>query len=460
MSQPTRAILPGLTALALSLLLGGCGSADADHSIEEVEAAAAAERNEGAMPVAECDPDDAGLSLPEGFCALAVADDIGAARHLVVDDDGDIYVALRGNDGTGGVMALRDTTGDGRADIRQQFGESGGTGITIHDGALYFAPNDAVLRYPLPGGDQLVPTAAPDTIVAGMPDEGGHTAKSIAITDVGDLFVNIGSRSNACQEETRTAGSPGQDPCTELETRAGIWRFSADATGQRADLGNRYATGMRNMVGIAIGPDGELYGVQHGRDQLAEFWPDLYTEEDNANKPAEELFRIGEGDDFGWPYCYYDPQLNRKVLAPEYGGEGTEIGRCDDAEDPIFAFPAHWAPNGFVFYPEAAEDENRGAAFPQRYRGGAFVAFHGSWNRAPLPQEGYNVVFLPFDGSEPADEFQVFAEGFAGGTLDPRAAEHRPSGVAVGPDGSLYVSDDAGGRIYRILHSGEDDASR
>lgn len=156
--------------------------------------------------------------------------------------------------------------------------------------------------------------------------------------------------------------------------------------------------------------------------------------------------RIGPGSDFGWPYCYFDPALARKVLAPEYGGDGSAIGRCDTMQAPMIGFPAPWAPNGLHFY--------RGTRFPEEYRAGAFIAFHGSWNRAPLPQAGYNVVFAQFVGDEPAGDWEVFADGFAGDEVGPGSADFRPCGVAEGPDGSPYVSDDAGGRIYRILYTG------
>jgi glucose/arabinose dehydrogenase len=170
----------------------------------------------------------------------------------------------------------------------------------------------------------------------------------------------------------------------------------------------------------------------------------LFTEAQSAEKPAEELFRIARGGDYGWPYCYYDPEAKAKRLAPEYGGDGTQVGRCASARQPEVAFPAHWAPNAIHFY--------TGTQFPAEYRGGLFVAFHGSWNRAPLPQQGYNVVFVPFAGGHAAGTWRVFAEGFPGATVSPQGAAHRPSGLAQGPDGSLYVTDDRGGRIYRILY--------
>jgi glucose/arabinose dehydrogenase len=187
--------------------------------------------------------------------------------------------------------------------------------------------------------------------------------------------------------------------------------------------------------------------VVHGRDQLSALWGEHFTEEENAEKPAEEFVLIQEGDDFGWPYCYHDPETDTKVLAPEYGGDGEAIGRCAEMKDPLIDFPAHWAPNDLEFY---TSDQ-----FPQEYRGGAFVAFHGSWNRAPEPQAGYNVAFAPFDGDLPTGEWTVFADGFAGSDVSPRGAEHRPVGLAVGPDGSLFISDSRSGKIWRVMHPGD-----
>lgn len=430
-------------ALAGSLVLACAAGCEGPESANEAPA-------DGAGELA-CEPDGGGISLPEGFCAVLFADALGPARHLDVAPAGEVFVALRNtrnpdrSTSPGGIVALRDTDGDGRSDVLERWGENGGNDVLLHGDFLYFAPNDAVLRYPLEPG-ALAPSGPPDTIVAGLPDTQSHTAKSIAIR--GDaLFVNVGSPSNACQEQDRVQLSPGRDPCPELETRAGIWRFAAGRVGQTQADGVQFATGLRNTVALRVDLEsGRLYGAVHGRDQLATNWPELFTNEESAEKPAEELVQIEEGDDFGWPYCYYDRESGTKVLAPEYGGDGSRVGRCDGKKDPVLAFPGHWAPNDLEFY--------TGQHFPARYQGGAFLAFHGSWNRAPLPQGGYNVVFVPFAGGEPTGEWEVFAEGFAGEDVTPQGADHRPVGLAMGPDGSLYVSDSRQGRIWRIVYKG------
>jgi glucose/arabinose dehydrogenase len=420
---------------------------------------AASQENGEKPPLAQthrvvCAPDNGGITLPTGFCAAVVADQVGVARHLVVDRDGDVYVALADSqDGSvrGGVLALRDLNGDGRADRRARFADRGGNGIALGRSHLFFAQNDRILRYFLPRGF-FTPLGGPSTVVSGLPASGDHVNKTVVFDDPHGarpvLYVNIGSASNSCQVENRVPHSPGVDPCPELPVRAGVWRFSALRRGQEQEDGQRFATGLRNMVALAVAPgSGRLWGVQNGRDQLHENWPELFTPEQDVLLPSEELFRIDRGADYGWPYCYHDPERG-KVLAPEYGGDGEIEGRCAAVREPKLALPAHWAPLSMLFY--------TGDQFPARYRRGVFVAFHGSRFDPSHPAgPGYNVVFVPFEGSEPAGSFEVFADGFAGGgTPLPDAAAHRPVGLAQGPDGSLYITDDKGGRIWRVVYRG------
>lgn len=387
-------------------------------------------RENGSVP---CASDNAGLVLPEGFCALLVGEKLGGVRHLVVAPNGDVFASVEG--WNGGVLALRDADGDGRAEVKKYFGPRGGTGIALGRGYLYFATANRVVRWRWAEG-QLEPSDNPETVVLGLPENGDHTSKSLALGSDGAVYVNIGSATNSCQRWNRVRRSPGIDPCEELNTRAGVWRFSGDRLNQRQEDGVRFGTGLRNSVALAVQPgSGRLFAVVHGRDQLGENWG--YSEQRNADLPAEELVAISAGDDFGWPYCYYDQQLGKLVLAPEYGGDGTAVGRCADRKNPLIGFPGHWGPLAIAFY--------GGTQFPPSYREGAFIAFHGSWNRAPLPQAGFRVVFVPFAGGLPTGQYSTFATG-ARAPNDLHA-----SGVAVGPDGSLYIAAQDNGAIWRIM---------
>jgi mono/diheme cytochrome c family protein len=284
-------------------------------------------------------------------------------------------------------------------------------------------------------------------ILSGLPLTGDHPMHPFRIDAQGALYVDLGSATNSCQVQNRMPNSPGIQPCTELETRAGIWRYDANRTGQRFSPAERFATGLRNGEGIAFDSAGRIFATQHGRDQLRENWPHLYTPEQGAKEPAEELVQLERGADYGWPYCYFDLTQHKLVLAPEYGGDGGKtVGLCADKRAPIAAFPGHWAPNDLLLYD--------GRQFPAAYQGGAFIAFHGSWNRAPFPQGGYNVLFQPLADGKASGPFVIFADGFAGAVKEPGRAAHRPSGLAVGPDGALYISDDQRGRIWRVTYRG------
>jgi len=387
---------------------------------------------------------DESIKLPKGFCATIFADSTGPARHLVVRKNGDVIVGvLDQRRQAGGLLALRDTNHDGHADVEERFGESGTHGVVLaNDSTLYASTADAVVRFHF--ADSLSPKKRVDTIVTQLTKR-PLPSHSLAMDVRGNLIVNIGAVSNGCAAN-EVPQAPGRNPCPELETSGGIWSFKTDQNNQQLKDGTRLATGLHNAIALAVNPgDTMVYAVSHGRDGLHDLWPSLYSEEESATAASEEMIRIAASRaDFGWPYCYYDYLKAQRVLAPEYGGDKQQVGRCDRLIQPLIAFPAHWAPMSMLFY--------TGKMFPANYRGGAFIAFHGSAYRAPLPEEGYHVIFLQFKDGQAAD-YTAFATGFAGGMTGPAGAAHRPVGLAQGPDGALYISDDKGGRIWRVTYS-------
>lgn len=388
---------------------------------------------------------DVQITVPAGFKTETVTGSLGSNRHLVVNSNGDIYVKLSKLKDGKGIFVLRKTGGTYK--VVNSFGNYTGTGIAIKNGYLYASSDAEVFRYKFNANNEIADPNNPEKIVIGLLNKGVHESKSIALDDAGNIYVNIGAPSNACQVSDRSAGSPGQDPCPILNNAGGIWQFKANKTNQSYEEGIRYATGLRNVVGLDWNSkESQLYAMQHGRDQLSQLYPDMFSNEESAELPAEEFFMVKKGSDCGWPYCYYDGQQKKKVLAPEYGGDGNKTGRCDGKEKPVMAFPAHWAPNALLFY--------TGKMFPGRYKNGAFIAFHGSWNRAPLKQAGYCVVFVPFDKGKPSGSYEIFANGFTGkeSISGPGQAKYRPCGLAQGPDGALYISDSREGRIWKITY--------
>jgi glucose/arabinose dehydrogenase len=397
----------------------------------------------------------AGLLLPAGFCATVFAEGASGARHIVVAPNGDVFVntdaarARRSPSGastttTGGIIAFRDTNGDGKADRQERFGVGGGTGIALAGNLLYATAGNSIVRYRLEPGS-LTPTGKPDTVVTGLPMTGSHHSHNFVLQGQ-SLYINIGSATNACQQRDRQLESPGVNPCTELNTRAGVWEFDTNRLRQGPSDGRRFATGLRNSIAFVRNPvDGYLYATVHGRDQLHDNWPKLYTVEKSAENPGEVMVRVDRGADYGWPSCYYAVDSHQLVLAPEYGGDGQKTGDCGRKTKALMAFPGHWAPNGMLFY--------TGSQFPAQYRGGAFVAFHGSWNRAPLPQAGFRVVFAPFRFNRPLGSYTTFADGFNPTPAPGRAQQgHRPVGLAQAPDGSIFITDDAGGTIWKVSY--------
>lgn len=403
------------------------------------------------------DTDNGGLTLPDNFNAIVVVDSIGPSRHLAVRDNGDIYIKLRTDKGRNGNVAIRDTNGDGKGDIIKRFGDypNDGTFATemrIHNGYLYFSSELVVYRQKLTP-NKLIPDGKPEVIVIDRFPIRWHNAKSLAFDNDGGLYVTFSAPTNACEdwessEGESTANVKGENPCSQLRILAGIWRFDQNKLRQTQQQGQRYATGLRSIVALSWNQeDNSLYALNHGRDYLHNHAPQYFSEWDNAVLPAEEFMKIQEGDDFGWPYTYYDHFKNKRMLAPEYGGDGKKV--ATSYTDPLMGMPAHWAPNDLLFY--------KGEQFPERYKNGAFVAFHGSTNRAPYPQAGYIVAFIPFKNGKPTGKWEVFADGFAGADIIPlmKDAQFRPMGLAEGPDGSLYISESTQGKIWRILFNGD-----
>jgi glucose/arabinose dehydrogenase len=382
-------------------------------------------RRQGAPP---CDADNAGLVLPPGFCATLFAT-VPGVRHVAVAPNGDVFAS--GSRGAGGVVGLRDRRRTGHADTTVTFGTGSGTGIALGTDAIYFAPDDRVIRFAWRPGS-LIPSDGGTVIVSGLPT-GGHTAKTLALSKDGAfIFVDHGSASNICGG-TR---SGGPRPCPELPSRAGTWRYNSHQPNQTIADGIRWTTGVRNGMALAVEPTtGILWGATHGRDDLRGALG--LSDHDNAEKPAEEFGVFDKGADYGWPYCYYDPITKKKVLGPEYGGDGVKQGECASKTQPVIGFPGHWAPLALNFVPQKN-------SFGPEFASGAFLAFHGSWNRAPLPQAGFRVVFIPFRDGKATGTYSTFADG--------TAAQIKISGVAMAPDGSaLYIASDGAGKIWRVI---------
>lgn len=403
------------------------------------------------------DSDNGGLILPGGFGALVVTDSIGRSRHLAVNDNGDIYVKLSLARGTKGNMAIRDTDGDGKGDVFERFGEYPNDGLfatemRIHNGYLYFSSELVVYRQKLTP-NKLIPEGKPEIIVVDPYPIRWHNAKSLAFDNDGGLYVTFSAPTNACEiqgfkSSNPNAIVPGENPCSQLDILAGIWRFEQGKLNQSPLTTERFATGIRSVVGISWNDeDNSLYAVNHGRDYLYNHAPQHYSRWHEAVLPAEEFMNIKKGEDYGWPYTYYDHFKNKRMIAPEYGGNGDL--ETTDYADPIMGLPAHWAPNDLLFY--------KGDQFPERYKKGAFIAFHGSTNRTPYPQAGYIVAFVPFEDGKPTGEWEVFADGFAGTDVIKNMADakYRPMGLAEGPDGSLYISESRKGKIWRVLFTGD-----
>jgi glucose/arabinose dehydrogenase len=340
------------------------------------------------------------IQLPAGFRAQIFARDLNGPRFIAFSPDGILHVADRGKDR---IVALPDVNGDGLADEVRVVAENleSPHSLVFHDDALYAGVPTGVIRLQDSDGDGVYERQI--TLIDDYPT-GGHSTRTVIFLPDGRMAVSVGSSCNVCEEED--------------SRRAAVLIYDGpQATGERT-----FAGGLRNAVGLALHPDtGEIWATNNGRDMMGD---DL---------PPETIEILGDGTDHGWPRCH-----SGRIEDPDYGFPGA----CDGVTGPLVEMQAHSAPLGMAFYTEGA--------FPPEYQGDLFIAFHGSWNRS-VPT-GYKVVRLPLDGQTPVGPVEDFATGWL--DEETKQVSGRPVGLAVGPDGALYVSDDNGGFIYRIDYTG------
>lgn len=350
------------------------------------------------------------LHAPEGFRVNVFAANVDSARWLVLTPAGDVLVTQkRGNE----IMLLRDRNGDGVADQRTRFGgEENGLnlpfGIAFHDDAVFIANTDGVMRFPYERGQRGL--RGRGTKIYALPGGGynQHWTRNVILSpDRQRLFVSVGSESNV-----------------EVEPlpRASVLVMNLDGSDSRV-----FASGLRNPIGMAFHPRSQaLYVVVNERDKLGDrLVPDYLT-------------RLEEGGFYGWPYAYLKPHLLDPRRMKGRRSENPDMAARTLTPDVLLE--AHSAAIGLTFY--------TGEAFPEKYRNGAFVALHGSWNRSRA--SGYKIVFVPFDAQDrPQGHYEDFITGFVLDETEPRVWG-RPTGILELPDGSLLFSDDENDRVYRV----------
>ena len=342
----------------------------------------------------------ADVTLPPGFAINVFAGEFNNPRFIHFGPDGVLYVADRRN---GRIVALPDNDRDGVADETIVFADDLDSphSLIYHEGAWYVGVPTGVIR--LQDTDDDGRSDQRETLIDDYPTS-GHSTRTIEFLPDGRMVVSVGSSCNVCEEDDGR--------------RAAIVAYDdGNATGETV-----FAKGLRNAVGLAIHPEtGELWASNNGRDLMGD------------DIPPENIYIVDEGKDYGWPVCH-----SGRIIDPDMGSDNS----CDGIEPPVIEMQAHSAPLGIAFY--------TGDSFPLAYRGDLFIAFHGSWNRSE--PTGYKIVRLPFNGSQPTGELEDFATGWLNTTTG--EVDGRPVGLAISPEGDLFVSDDKAGLIYRISYVG------
>jgi glucose/arabinose dehydrogenase len=343
--------------------------------------------------------DAASITVPEGFEANIYASGLRGPRLMDVGPDGTLFVAER--DG-GRVVALPDRDGDGRADgsITVADGLARPNSVFVYSGTVIVGEQGQISQIRF-GADYK--TTERTVLVPDLPSGGIHNSKTAVVGSDGRLYVAMGSTCNVCDEND--------------ERRAAVSMYGLDGSG-----GEVFARGLRNAVGLAHNPwTGEVWASNNGRDLMGD---DL---------PPETVYALRGGGDYGWPRCHAGDMPD-----PDFG---KNADACEGVEAPVVEMQAHMAPLGIAFY----KDGN----FPAPYNDSLYVALHGSWNRSS--KVGYKVMQVPLKDGRIAGEAVDFATGFLGAE---DAVTGRPAGVAVGKDGSLFISDDKAGFIYRVSWRG------
>lgn len=340
------------------------------------------------------------VRLPAGFEISIFARGLSGPRLMTVGPDGMIYVSMPN---AGWVGRLRENEDKKVERVENVIGDLDRPhGLAFHEGKLYVAGTQKIWRVDRSRDDGSRGQVTP--IVSNMTD-GGHWTRTILFGADGKLYVSMGSSCNVCKEK---------DP-----RRAAVVRYNPDGTGEEI-----FAAGLRNSVGLAWHPTTkELWGTDNGRDLLGD------------DTPPDEINIIRQGKNYGWPNCIAD-----RVPDPEFGSPAI----CQKTEPPAVKIQAHSAPLGLAFY--------TGKQFPKEYQGDLFVALHGSWNRSK--KTGYKVIRVKLDNGQPKG-VEDFITGWLTQEKGTDIVWGRPVDLVVGKDGSLYLSDDSAGFIYRISYKGK-----